>query len=145
MAATSAFQFSLEMSTDAAPSRTLGRFAVPSDVWALPSRVRAVQRILRVIAADHVFLSTGPATIDPIWDPLLNEPYLVGFRMWVAEPNDGPSASCDFTTDYFATLAEQLGSALIAAKPHWPKEGLSICGGRVCPTGICPTGRRIRA
>lgn len=114
MSTTSPFQFSLEMSTDAEPSRALGRFPVPADAWA--SAVEWVRfEVLRRDRRNPVIQSTGPATIEPVWDPLLNEPYLAGFRVSVQEAGDGPSASCDFTTDYFNTLAEQLGAALVTA------------------------------
>jgi hypothetical protein len=53
----------------------------------------------------------GTASIEPLWDTTLGEPYVSGFR--VAYDSGGRKAASDFPSSYFRDLAAQVSSGFV--------------------------------
>lgn len=52
------------------------------------------------------------ATIEPVWDPVLREPSLTGFRVRLAD-GGGPATSSDFSLEYFRGLARHVSACFV--------------------------------
>ncbi|MFW6164336.1 MAG: hypothetical protein ACODAJ_16325, partial [Planctomycetota bacterium] len=87
------------------------RVAAPID-WE-PAIEAARLQALRQGACAAEPAGQGRAAIEPVWDPVLHEPSLAGFRVHLTHDGGLPT-TCDFPLDYFRGLAHRISSLLVS-------------------------------